>query len=195
VKNCVGAFHQPKGVLVDAALLATLPPRQLSNGMAEVVKMLLLFDPELFGRLERESPEDLLDELVLSSLRSKVRVVEQDERESGLRRVLNFGHTLGHGIESSYALQGLYHGECVALGMLPMCAPEVRARLRAVLEKLGLPTVCDADVETVLAAVSHDKKRAGDRIGYVYVSEVGRYEIRTATMEEFRQMVKGAWKE
>ena len=122
VKNIVGAFYQPKRVLIDPDLLKTLPQRQISNGLAEAVKMALTSDAVLFDIFENGDIESNLDEIILRSLNIKKSVVEQDEKEAGLRKILNFGHTVGHGIESSADLHALYHGECVALGMLPMCA-------------------------------------------------------------------------
>lgn len=194
VKNCVGAFWQPKGVLIDPAALSTLPPRQLANGMAEVVKMSLTSDAGLFGLFEAGGETDR-ETVILRSLKIKKRVVEADEREGGLRRVLNFGHTLGHGIESAAGLHGLLHGECVALGMLPMCAPEVRARLLPVLTRLGLPTTLPTDPERVLAAVCHDKKCDGQQVAYVYVPRVGEYEIRHDTVADFCNRVRPALEE
>ena len=113
--------------------------------------------------------------------------MEEDVREQGLRRALNFGHTLGHGIESLHAENGLLHGECVALGMLPMCPPKVRERLTAVLERLGLPTTCDADPDRVMAAVIHDKKAVNGRIIAVTVEEAGSCRMTEMTPEELRE--------
>ena len=196
VKNCIGAFHQPKRVIVDHDVLSTLPARQLSNGLAEAIKMAATCDAKLFARMENEPIKAILDDVITSSLRIKKYVVEQDETEKSLRRVLNFGHTLGHGIESEAVLlceeRALYHGECVALGMLPMCAPEVRERLISVLKKAGLPTEIEIDVDRALAAVAHDKKMSGDRIHYVYVPEIGRFEFRSATLDEYAELVKSA---
>ena len=183
VKNCVGAFWQPRAVLVDPSTLATLEKRQVANGMAEAVKMALTSDADLFEKLERGEADP--ETVILRSLKIKKAVVEADERESGVRRVLNFGHTLGHGIESAAGLHGLLHGECVALGMLPMCAPEVRGRLLPVLERLGLPTRVPVDAEQVLAAVCHDKKCDGATISYVYVPQIGEYEFRRAEIGQF----------
>lgn len=190
VKNCVGAFYQPRRVLIDPDTLSSLPPRQLSNGMAEAVKMSLTSDADLFGLLERGEEAGRLDEVIVSSLRIKQAVVEQDEKETDLRRVLNFGHTLGHGIESAEALHGLYHGECVALGMLPMCAPAVRARLEPVLNRLGLPVALPVEPDAVLDYVSHDKKCAGSRVSVVYVPEVGKFELRTVELDTFRREMR-----
>ena len=168
VKNIVGTFSQPKKVLIDPDLLATLPPRQVAAGHAEIVKAGLIADAELFSLYE--SGEVDVAEALRRALLVKKRVVEEDEREGGLRRILNFGHTLGHGIES---VTGLLHGECVALGMIPMCSPAVRARLIPVLARLGLPTAVSADPDKVYAALLHDKKAAGGKIVSVVVEEVG----------------------
>ena len=192
IKNCVGAFYQPKRVIVDPDTLSTLPPRQIANGLAEAIKMAATCDVELFARMEANDPSTILDDIIVSSLAIKKGVVEKDATEKSLRRVLNFGHTLGHGIESCFAMRDLYHGECVALGMLPMCAPHVRERLVKVLDRAGLPTSTDADIDTVLDAVSHDKKVDGDTIHYVYVPEIGQFELRSAPLAEFRRMAKEA---
>ena len=138
IKNIVGAFYQPKRVLIDPDVLKTLPKRQLSNGLSEALKMSLTFDPELFRIFEEESAEDMIDTVITRSLMIKKGVVEQDEKEAGLRRVLNFGHTIGHGIESSEGMSERYHGECVALGMIPMCGEKIRPRVIAVLKKCML---------------------------------------------------------
>lgn len=192
VKNCVGAFHQPKRVVIDPDTLLTLPPRQIANGLAEAIKMAATCDAELFSRMEQTNPPDILDDVIVSSLAIKKDVVEKDATEKSLRRVLNFGHTLGHGIESCFEMHDLYHGECVALGMLPLCAPHVRERLQKVLSRVGLPTEVEMDVDTVLDAVAHDKKMDGDRIHYVYVPEIGQFELRSAPLAEFRNMAKEA---
>ncbi|MBO4548730.1 MAG: 3-dehydroquinate synthase, partial [Abditibacteriota bacterium] len=136
VKNIVGAFYPPRRVLADPSVLDTLHPRQTANGLAEALKMAACFDRDLFELFEKADPRASLAEVIGRSLAIKRRVVEVDEREKGLRKVLNFGHTIGHGIESEAGLNGFYHGECVALGMIPMCSPDVRERLVKVLKKL-----------------------------------------------------------
>ena len=193
IKNCIGAFHQPRRVIVDPETLSTLPSRQIANGLAEAIKMAATFDAELFAKMEQTSPLDMIDEVIEASLRIKKDVVEKDATEKSLRRVLNFGHTLGHGIESEFGMHDLYHGECVALGMLPMCAPDVRARLTAILEKTGLPTTIQVDLDRVLDAVSHDKKMEGSTIHYIYVPEIGTFEMRSSSLTDFRKMAKEAW--
>ena len=124
-KNIVGAFWQPKLVIVDPATLSTLPRRHYINGLAEAVKASLLADPELFAIFEKGDIDAQIGEIICRSLRFKKGIVEQDETEQGMRKALNFGHTIGHGIEAVKGIKGrrtvgLFHGECVALGMLPM---------------------------------------------------------------------------
>ena len=113
-------------------------------------------------------------------------MVEQDEREAGLRRILNFGHTIGHGIESEEDLHGLYHGECVALGMIPMCAPNVRARLIPILEKLSLPTQGSFDPEKALSAMLHDKKAEQNSITVITVDTIGSFTVQAWDKEALR---------
>ena len=193
VKNCVGAFYQPRAVLVDSDLLSTLKPRQLSAGLAEAIKMAATSDAALFARMESEPLDTILDEIIVGALTIKRDVVVADERETSLRRVLNFGHTLGHGYESAAALSGLLHGECVALGMLKMCSPAVRERLLPVLKKAGLPTESPLTADEVLSAVSHDKKADGDTIRYIFVEEIGSFVERKAPLSEFYRTVKENW--
>lgn len=178
VKNIVGAFYQPKKVLIDPELLKTLPERQISNGLAEAVKMALTSDSELFDIFENKDIEGNIDEIIIRSLNVKKSVVEQDEKEAGLRRILNFGHTIGHGIESSEGMAELYHGECVALGMLPMCSSGVRGRLISVLKKCKLTKCPDYDWEKIAEAMFHDKKADGDFVTVTTVSEVGSFELK-----------------
>jgi len=190
VKNIVGAFYQPRAVLIDPEVLATLPRRQIANGLAEAVKMSLTSDAELFDLFVKGQGEREIDTVIERSLRIKKAVVEQDEKETGLRRILNFGHTLGHGIEGAQELHGLYHGECVALGMLPMCSDSVRAQLIPVLQGLGLPTVIAGDLEQMLATASHDKKCEGDAISVVYVEAAGSFVMRKMPIEEWKNQIR-----
>ena len=177
IKNIVGAFYQPKKVLIDPDVLQTLPERQISNGLAEAVKMSLTSDAELFEIFEKPNPFDKIDEIIVKSLMIKKSVVEQDEKESGLRKILNFGHTLGHAVESEAELKGLYHGECVALGMIPMCSEEVRSRLIPVLKSLRLPTSYSFDIDAALSALTHDKKAKSGSVTAVTVKKVGSFEL------------------
>ena len=190
VKNVVGAFYQPKAVLIDPDVLKTLPERQLSNGMAETIKMAATSDSALFEKIERGGCD--IEDIIVGSLKIKQSVVEADERESGLRRVLNFGHTIGHGIESASSGK-LYHGECVALGMIPMCSGDVRERLVPVLKKYGLPTEFHGDIAAVKSAITHDKKADGDTINAVVTDKIGSYTMIKETPNGLIARLTAVW--
>jgi 3-dehydroquinate synthase len=191
VKNAAGAFWPPRAVLIDPEVLDSLPSRQLSNGLAEAVKMALTHDAALFARFEDPAGYGPVEEILSACLRIKRSVVETDEREAGPRRVLNFGHTLGHGIEAA-AGGRLLHGEAVALGMLPMCAPAVRDRLLPVLERLGLPTYVnfDLDMEAALDAIAHDKKSIDGGIEIVTVREIGQFQFQMVSLHDLRPLLQ-----
>lgn len=184
VKNIVGAFWQPKAVCAPRDVLSTLPARQVSNGLAEALKMAVVFDEELFRVFESGEALERIEEVTARSVELKCAVVERDEREGGLRKLLNFGHTIGHGIESACGMGGLLHGECVAVGMLPMCSEKVYERLLPVLEKLSLPTHTDAAADDILAALHHDKKVSNGLVSAVFADEIGKGYIKEVPFEE-----------
>ena len=150
------------------------------------------FDADLFKLIEENDREDVMTEIISKSLSIKKSIVEQDEKESGIRRVLNFGHTIGHGIESC-SNGTLYHGECVALGMLPMCGDRLRARLLPILAGLGLPTDCALPMDAVLDAMMHDKKAKGGGIQSVLSDEVGDFRFETLTREALAERIARAF--
>ncbi len=190
-KNLVGTFHQPRAVGCDTGFLATLPAREFRAGMAEVVKTAWIGDPSLFEALERDPPKDAshprLPETIRRCIAVKADIVSQDEREAGRRASLNFGHTLGHAIETESGMSYL-HGECVSLGMVAAlhisvetgrCEASLLERLLALLEDLGLPVRDPSlDTDAILARTRADKKRreGGDRyqltrgLGFVSVA-------------------------
>ena len=189
-KNIVGAFWQPKVVLIDPETLVTLPRRQYINGLAEAVKAGLIADPELFDLFENGDVDKDIEKIIYRSLLVKKKIVEQDERESGARKALNFGHTIGHGIEAVKGVRGrrtngLYHGECVALGMLPMIEDrQLQKRTRAVLRKLGLPVRTGVDKHKVLEYMHHDKKSGGSSITVIRVPGLGCWRADTLPMNQ-----------
>jgi 3-dehydroquinate synthase len=202
-KNLVGAFHQPSEVLADTSTLATLPLREYRAGLAEVVKYGVILDGDLFDLLERNvmrldarEPE-LLGEVVERCVRLKAYVVERDEREQGLRRLLNFGHTVGHAVEKVTGYSRFLHGEAVAIGMvvaarlsekLGVCSPDVAQRIRALLSALGFSTTVpgELDVAAVIDAVAYDKKAHGDKVVFVLAEAVGRCVQREIDRESIR---------
>lgn len=191
-KNIVGAFYPPKCVLIDPYVIRTLPQRQVVNGLCESLKMALTSDKELFKifKTTKEFTLDVIEEIVYRSLLIKKAVVEADEHEGGLRKVLNFGHTLAHAIESVNSMEKYYHGECVAIGMLPMCSDEVRTELVDILLKLGLDIAIEEDSEKLIEACKHDKKMSGDKITVVTVPKIGSFEMKDISFVEFSDMIR-----
>lgn len=186
IKNIVGAFYQPKKVLIDPDVLKTLPDRQISNGLAEAVKMSLTSDEELFEIFENEDVLENIDKIIVKSLMIKKNIVEMDEKETGIRKVLNFGHSIGHAIEEENKMKSLYHGECVALGMIPMCSESVRARLINVLNKLSLPTSAQFDADKVIELMKHDKKVKDGKLSAVFVKNSGSFLIKEILCESLK---------
>ncbi len=193
-KNMVGAFWQPSGVLIDTAVLSTLHEREYRAGLAEVVKYGVILDAEFFTYLERhvddilDRREEVLRHLIARSCRLKAGVVEQDEREeSGLRAVLNYGHTFCHALESVTGFGELLHGEGVAIGM--QCASHLAERLGRVdaeftrrqhdlLAAFGLPVAPPkADLDEMLAAMARDKKAEQGRLRFVLPTRIGHVEV------------------
>jgi 3-dehydroquinate synthase len=188
LKNMIGAFYQPRLVVADVNTLKTLPEDELANGMAEVIKHAVILDAELFDYLEknvgkaRARDAGVLEEIVTRNVRIKAGVVAQDEKESGLRAVLNFGHTIGHAVESVSGF-ALKHGQAVAIGMVAEAEISRRlgkfdrdsvSRLENLLIKAGLPvTVPDIDIDAVITAMQHDKKVTDSRIRFVLLDAIG----------------------
>jgi 3-dehydroquinate synthase len=190
-KNLVGAFHQPRFVLIDECFLRTLPPRQFVCGMAEVIKYGAIFDSGLFKGLETHMPAYLakpgrgLEEVIRRCCELKARVVEQDETETkGLRSLLNFGHTLGHAIETVTHYRRFTHGEAIAMGMAFAAERSVQRtgfprrgvrRLVELLKASGLPTDIPAlSKRDLMRAMARDKKRVSGSINFVYLKRIGR---------------------
>ncbi len=188
IKNIIGAFYQPKAVLIDPNVLKTLPSRQVSNGLSEAVKMGLTSDAPLFQIFEKDDYLDNIDKIIEKSLLVKKNVVEQDEKETGIRKILNFGHTLGHVFES-LNFGTLYHGECVAMGMQYMCSDEVKARLLKVMERLNLPTTASLNQADALNILIHDKKAESEFISCVFVEKVGEFLIKKVKPETVIELI------
>ena len=175
-KNYIGAYHQPAGVMVDPGTLETLPPEELAAGWVEVLKTALIAGGELWEAVSRG--EEVDEGTIFACALTKLRVVAADERDVGLRQVLNLGHTVGHAIETSTGYGRYRHGEAVGLGLLAALRLSGQDRLRGeVLELLrsrGLPvTLAGAPADDVLAVISHDKKRVGAEVPFVLVAAPG----------------------
>lgn len=188
VKNVVGTFYHPEAVLMDLNTLSTLPKRHYNNGLVEAVKAGLIGDAKLFELFEKtEDIEKDVEEIIIRALQVKKNVVEEDEKEENLRKILNFGHTIGHAIESIYHLEGYYHGECVGIGMMMILEnEEIKARLRNVLGKLNVPLSADYNVEDVIHFIKKDKKANGKYVTVVQVDKVGEAKLLPIEIESLR---------
>jgi len=189
-KNLIGAFHQPKFVFIDVEVLKTLPERELKSGLAEVIKHGMIMDSELFYYVEDNLQEILsvdsqsIEQIVARSCKDKATIVEKDEKEQSLRAILNYGHTIGHGIETATDYNIYRHGEAVSIGMavaskiavnMGIMRDEVADRQNRLLAKCGLPiTFPDLDVDTVLDAIHLDKKtNENGRPRFVLPKDIG----------------------
>lgn len=185
-KNTVGAFYQPKRVLIDPEYLLTLDIRQIRAGLAEALKMATTSDPELFAMFESDEYLNDIEKVILRSLLIKRGIVERDEKESGERKILNFGHTVGHAIEST---SDLLHGEAVALGMLCVCSFSVRERLFKIIDEMGLPVEHELDPKVLYEYILRDKKADGDTITIVYADEIGKARLIKLPIENIQDLL------
>ncbi len=178
-KNYVGAYHQPSAVIADTNALSTLPPEELAAGYAEVVKTSLIAGGELWERV-RSGEDPASPAVIAACARTKLRIVARDERDGGLRQVLNLGHTIGHAIETVTGYARYRHGEAVALGLLAALRlsgqGELRSEVRELLASRGLPVALDGtDPDAVVMATARDKKRAGEGpVPFVLLDAPGR---------------------
>lgn len=198
-KNLVGAFWQPLLVLCDPAVLSTLTDGFFADGMAEAIKAGCIRDSALFSRMEREDARAFLPEMIGRCIDIKRRVVEKDERESGERMLLNFGHTVGHAIERIREYRGIGHGEAVAIGMVAaakageaagLTAPGTAGRIAAVCGKYGLPVSPPYSPEQLAAACMTDKKRAGQSVNFVLLRGIGESFIHPVGMDEIADFLR-----
>jgi 3-dehydroquinate synthase len=158
----------------------------------EAVKAGLIYDPRLFELFEADDLYQRLDEIICRSVLIKKEVVEQDEKEEHLRKILNFGHTLGHGLESYFELSEYLHGECVAMGMLPMLEDKkLQQRALKVFAKLSMPAGVDYDKEAVYQLMNKDKKKQGNRITIVKVPCLGKYRLDNIKTSQLRDYLTG----
>ena len=195
-KNLIGAFHQPRFVLIDPFVLKTLPPRELRAGMAEVIKYGIIWDAELFAKLEeskrldqwRYLDEDLLGTILSRSCQAKADVVSKDEKEAGLRAILNYGHTIGHAVESLTGYKLVNHGEAVAIGMvaagqiavkLQLWQQDKAQRQDALIKKAGLPTQLPGglDIEAIIDTLQTDKKVKDGKVRFILPTQIGQVTV------------------
>ncbi|MDO4378254.1 MAG: 3-dehydroquinate synthase [Erysipelotrichia bacterium] len=186
-KNIIGCFYPPKKVLIDINMLNSLPERQIRNGLAEAIKMAVLRDKELFSIFENDLWKDNINSVIYRCLQIKKDIVQQDEREGNIRKILNFGHTVGHGLEMLE--NDLYHGEGVALGMLTLCSNKLYKRLTALYKKIGFPIKISIDENKLIEIISHDKKSLENGIDIIYAEDVEEIYIRKVSLDYLRARI------
>jgi 3-dehydroquinate synthase len=206
-KNLIGAFHPPRMVVADPSVLATLPRREFRAGLYEVLKYGIIASPQLFEDVMNTLPalfardNAVLAQVIAESCRIKADVVSADERESGLRRILNFGHTIGHALEAATKYRRYRHGEAVAYGMLAamhlgaargVTPAGARDRLADAIAKLGpLPPVADLSVKEIVGAIARDKKIVDGTLHFVAATEIGKTTtLKDVTEKELKAAVK-----
>jgi len=203
-KNLIGAFYQPRAVLIDPLTLRTLPHREWIAGLAEVIKYGIIADEEFFAFLEQEIPalltleEEPVIRAITRSCEIKTQVVAADERESDRRRILNYGHTIGHALESLTSYRGLIHGEAVGIGLVQeadlahhmgLCGREVVERIRSLVQRAGLSEqVPQTSFRSLWGAMQHDKKVIGGRVIGVWPVRIGEVVI-----QPIEQQICAGW--
>jgi len=190
-KNLAGTFHQPSLVLIDPDVLNTLPKRYINDGMAEAIKHAALFCSELFSQIASDNIN--YTDLIYKNINFKKRIIEDDEFEGGDRKLLNFGHTLGHAIEKYGNYSALTHGEAIGVGMMLVTRASEKAgytlkgtseQLDKILKKFDLPTETDYPLHELLDICKADKKRRGDVIDFVFIREIGKGNIMPLKLNE-----------
>lgn len=193
-KNLVGAFKQPALVICDPQTLNTLPSETISDGMGEVIKYGMIRDEKLFETLAEydiSSIFNIIDDIIFECVSIKRDVVEEDEKESNIRMILNFGHTIGHAVESYYHYETYTHGSAVAVGMCMMsektASAEITRKLEKCVKKYNLPVLADAPKDKLIPLCANDKKKKSSKINYIVCEKIGKAEIRTSEFSEFEK--------
>ena len=187
-KNIVGAFYPPSKVLIDSNVLKTLSKRQFNSGLVEAIKMGATNDKTLFDLIKNSKDiyQDI-DEVIYKALVVKRDIVQKDPKETHLRKVLNFGHTIGHAIESCGQFNDLLHGECVGLGMLYVTEGKVKEEIKEVLDKYQLPIKCDIESNELYKFILLDKKRSSEYITIINVTTLGEFEINKILINDIKK--------
>ena len=194
-KNLVGAFWQPVAVIADSNFFESLPERYLRDGMGEAIKYGCIADEKLFAEVADKSVA--MSDLIGGCMKIKARVVEEDEQETGIRVILNYGHTLGHAVEKLGNFTRFSHGESVGIGMLLAARigerlgyPPVYDKIKAALIAWGLPTEAGYTPDELLSVAASDKKRSGDSITFVLLERLGKAVSHKLTLDELRELLK-----
>lgn len=195
-KNLVGAFYQPELVIIDTDILTSLPDRIFNDGMAEVIKYGCISNPSILEMISAPDFKDHMEQIVYECVRIKRDVVQQDEHDTGLRMILNFGHTIGHAAEKLGHFVDLTHGQAVAIGMVAaakigasLTGNDLSDQIAAVCRAHQLPTELAYPAENIYTALLHDKKRTADTMNFVLVYPLGTAEVRKIPLEQLHQLI------
>ena len=199
-KNLIGAFYQPKGVFMDLSMMESLPKREIATGLGEIIKYGIIYDADFFSYLEQHADAVLALEreaavhMIARSCEIKAAVVSEDEKESGLRRILNFGHTMAHAIEKETGYLRYNHGEAVAIGMIGAADISARlgmipeadvARVEALVTRMQLPTKAEGcTVDAMYRDIFHDKKTINGKVNWVLMQGIGKVTCRNDVPED-----------
>lgn len=190
-KNSIGTFHNPIIVLIDTNLLNTLEEREIKSGLGEIIKYGLIRDESIINELEKEGIKNI-EELIYKSLCIKKNIVAGDEKEKGIRKILNFGHTIGHSIESLYNFEKYSHGEAVALGMIKMIKDkQYKNRVVNLLKKLNMNYEINLKLDEIIKLIGHDKKSLNENeIEIIISKKIGTCEIKKVTFNNLYNVLK-----
>lgn len=191
VKNCIGTYYHPQVVLIDPKVLETLPKRHINNGMIEALKTGLIGDVEIFNIFERNEYLKKIKEVIYRSLKVKAAIVEKDEKEKKLRKILNFGHTFGHAYESYFKMKEYLHGESVGLGLLTICKNESYLPvLKEILNRMNIKSIPSVDEDIMIGYIENDKKCDNGMVDAVFVKNIGEAQIESVSLEELRKYMR-----
>lgn len=192
VKNVIGGYHHPDVVLIDPETLQTLPKRHFINGSIEALKVGILGDKELFDILKNTNFKENYEEVIYRALSYKIKIIEQDEHEEGVRKYLNFGHTFGHAIESYFAMKNSLHGEAIGLGMLLVSKDKPYYEdLKDLLKKWKVRVEVNVDEDKILNLIKNDKKCSSDMVDLVVVDDFSQPKIIPTPVAELRKYLLG----
>ncbi|MEO5647735.1 MAG: 3-dehydroquinate synthase [Chitinophagaceae bacterium] len=198
VKNMVGTISQPSFILHDQSFLSQLPEKEWINGFAEIIKHACIKDPVLFSLLKENEvasivhSKEMLKAMIRNNVEIKISIVMRDEFEEGERKLLNFGHTIGHAVET---IHDLPHGHAISIGMVHACRlsekfagldPAISAQIISLLEKYYLPTSANLEIDKILELIRHDKKRIGDRINFILLNNIGDAVVTPLSFDEIK---------
>ncbi len=199
-KNLVGSFYQPRIVIIDTNTLRTLPDINISDGISEAIKYGLIKSEGLFKKIKNYEFNDIVEDLIIECINIKKEIIEQDEFEQGNRKLLNFGHTLGHAIETLYNYKKYSHGQAVAIGMayvvkscekLSVCSKQIYNDLIFTLKKYNLPYKVDCNIDNLIAIAQTDKKATNDYLDIILISDIGKSFIKRISKNDLKKYIGG----